>query len=127
MKNRSYKKVVVTEKAEKSILLGHPWIYGTEILRKDDIQNGEIVDVIGRKEKYLGSGFYNDCSKITVRLLSRNANDLFDYDFFKRRVKYAYELRKQTMNSLDAVRLIYGEADGFPGLTVDKFHDVLII
>lgn len=126
MKNRLYKKVMITEKAEKTILLGHPWIYGTEIVKEDAIENGEIVDVVNRKEKYLGSGFYNQHSKITVRLLSRNANDLFDYDFFKRRVKYAWEMRKQTINQLDAVRVIYGEADGFPGLTVDKFHDVLV-
>lgn len=126
MKNRLYKKVMITEKAEKTILLGHPWIYGTEIVKEDAIENGEIVDVVNRKEKYLGSGFYNQHSKITVRLLSRNANDLFDYDFFKRRVKYAWEMRKQTIDQLDAVRVIYGEADGFPGLTVDKFHDVLV-
>ena len=126
MKNRSFKKVFITKKAEKSVLLGHPWIYGTEIIEKDDITNGELVDVFNEKEKYLGTGFYNNHSKITVRLLSRNANDSFDYDFFKRRVKYAYQMRKQTMNSLDSFRLIYGEADGFPGLTVDKFHDVLV-
>ena len=126
MKNRIYKKVVITPKAEKSVLLSHPWIYGEEIVQKDDIENGEIVDVLNGKEKYLGTGFYNDYSKITVRLLSRNTNDTFDYDFFKRRVKYAYELRKQTMNDLNAFRFIYGEADGFPGLTVDKFNDVLV-
>ena len=126
MKNRLYKQVIITTKAEKSVLLGHPWIYGEEILKKDEISNGEIVDVLNTKEKYLGTGFYNDCSKITIRLLSRNGNDLFDYDFFKRRVKYAYEMRKQTMNDLNSFRLIYGEADGFPGLTVDKFNDVLV-
>ncbi len=126
MKNRIYKKVIVTTKAEKSILLSHPWVYGEEIMQKDEIENGEIVDVLNNKGKYLGTGFYNDHSKITVRLLSRNTNDLFDYNFFKRRVKYAYDLRKQTMNDLNCFRLIYGEADGFPGLTVDKFNDVLV-
>ncbi len=126
MKNRLYKKVVITPKAEKSVLLGHPWIYGTEIVKKDDITNGELVDVLNNKEKYLGTGFYNDNSKITVRLLSRNTNDTFDYDFFKRRVKYALDMRKQTISDLNSFRLIYGEADGFPGLTVDKFNDVLV-
>ena len=126
MKNRLFKKVTITPKAEKSILLGHPWVYGVEIVKKDDIHNGELVDVVSTKDKYLGTGFYNDHSKITVRLLSRNTNDLFDYDFFKRRVNYAYQLRKQVMKDLDSFRVIYGEADGFPGLTVDKFHDVLV-
>lgn len=126
MKARDYKRVIITPKAEKTVLLGHPWIYGTEIVKNDNITNGEIVDVLNTKEKYLGTGFYNEKSKITVRLLSRNTNDLFDYDFFKRRVKYAYEMRKQTINNLNSFRLIYGEADGFPGLTVDKFNDVLV-
>ena len=125
--NREFKKVYITQKAEKSIVNGHPWVYGEEITKKDIINNGEIVDVLSGKDKYLGSGFYNDNSKITVRLLSRNTNDTFDYDFFKRRVSYAYNLRKQTMNDLNSYRLIYGEADGFPGLTVDKFNDVLVI
>ena len=107
MKNRLYKEVMVTNKAEKSILLGHPWVYGEEIVKKSNIDTGEIVDVVSSKGKYLGTGFYNDNSKIIVRLLSRNANDLFDYDFFKRRVKYAYDLRKQSINNLNAFRLIY--------------------
>ncbi len=126
MKNRIYKKVTVTNKAEKSILLGHPWVYGEEIIKKDDISNGEIVDVVSVKDKYLGTGFYNDHSKITVRIFSRNTNDEFDYLFFKRRVQYAYQLRKQVMNDLNSFRLIFGEADGLPGLTVDKFNDVLV-
>ena len=126
MKNREFKEVVITPKAEKSVLRGHPWVYGEEITNKVNIENGELVDVLNVKGKYLGTGFYNANSKITVRLLSRNTNDTFDYDFFKRRVKYAYDMRKQTINNLNAFRLIYGEADGFPGLTVDKFNDVLV-
>ena len=126
MKNRDYKKVSITSKAEKSVLLGHPWIYGEEIIKSDDINNGEIVDVLGTKGKYLGSGFYNSNSKITVRLISRNANDIFDYEFFKRRISYAFNMRKQLMSDLNAFRVIFGEADGFPGLTVDKFNDVLV-
>lgn len=124
--NREYKKVIITPKAEKSILNGHPWVYGDEIIKKEEIVNGEIVDVLNTKEKYLGSGFFNSNSKITVRIISRNTNDKFDYDFFKRRVEYAFDLRRQTINNLNAFRLIYGEADGFPGLTVDKFNDVLV-
>ena len=127
MKNRVYKKVVITPKAEKSVLLGHPWIYREEITKNCDISNGELVDVLNTKNKYLGTGFYNENSKITIRLLSRNANDNFDYDFFKRRIKYAWDMRKQVMRDLNSVRVIFGEADGFPGLTVDKFNDVLVV
>ena len=100
MKTRDYKKVVITDKALKKVLLGHPWIFDEEIIKKDEINNGEIVDVLNQKGKYIGSGFYNDNSKITIRLLSRNYNDTYDYDFFKRRVNYAFNMRKEMMSDL---------------------------
>ena len=90
MKSRELKKVYITKKGENSILLGHPWVYEGEIVKEDtSINNGDIVDISNEKGKYLGSGFYNNNSKIIVRLLSRNANDLFDEDFFRRRISYA--------------------------------------
>ena len=128
MKTRNYNKVYITEKGEKSVVLGHPWVYEGEIVKASDIANGELVDVTNSKDKYLGTGFYNKNSKITIRIISRNANDVFDESFFKRRVKYAWDFRKTTMaNDLNCVRLIFGEADGFPGLTVDKFNDILVM
>jgi 23S rRNA (cytosine1962-C5)-methyltransferase len=127
MQDRKYKSVYVTKKGEASILNGHPWVYYGEITKEDEITNGDIVDVKSDKNKYLGSGFYNNNSKIKVRILSHNANDTFDADFFKRRLKYAWEYRKNVMpNDLNAVRIIYGEADGLPGLTIDKFNNVLV-
>jgi 23S rRNA (cytosine1962-C5)-methyltransferase len=58
---RNYKKIVITNKGELSIRSGHPWVYEGEVINKDNnISNGEIVDVINEKNKYLGSGFYND-------------------------------------------------------------------
>lgn len=125
---RNYKKVYITKKGEASVINGHPWIYKGEITSFDnDINNGDIVDVRSSKDKYLGSGFYNNNSLITIRLISRNANDSFDKDFFKRRIKYAWEYRKTVMpNDLNCIRLIFGEADFMPGLTVDKFNDILV-
>lgn len=126
MKNRPYKKVVITTKGERSLKLGHPWVYEGEVIQASDIANGELVDVTDLKDKYLGTGFYNAHSKIRVRVLSQNPNDLYDEAFFKRRLRYAWDYRKAVMPDLDAVRVIYGEADGLPGLTVDKFHDILV-
>ena len=98
MKNREYKKVYITTKGEISLNNGHPWIYEGEIVKKDSsINNGDIVDITNDKDKYLGSGFYNSNSKISVRLLSRNANDLFDEDFFRRRISYAIDYRLTVM------------------------------
>lgn len=129
MKKRDFKKVVISRKGEKSIELGHPWVYDGEIVkREDEITNGDIVDVVSLKDKYLGSGFYNSNSKITIRLISRNANDIFDVDFFRRRIRYAIDYRLTVMeNETNAFRVIYGEADELPGLTVDKFNDILVV
>ncbi len=126
--NRIYPKVVVTKKAEKSIKSGHPWVYNTEITKKEgEYKNGDLVDVINSSEKYLGTGFINDNSKINIRLISNNANDKFDKAFFERRLKYAWQYRKTVMGEdISCCRIIFGEADCFPGLTVDRFNDVLV-
>ncbi len=127
---RDYSKLTVTEKAEFSIKKGHPWVYGEEITAIDKpYTNGEIVDVISKKGKWLGSGFVNDNSKIRVRIISDNTNDKFDEAFWTRRIKYAIEYRKTVMPGDDfkCCRLIFGEADRFPGLTVDRFENVLVV
>ncbi len=128
MKKRNYVMAQVSRKAENSLAAGHPWIYDTEIQSLDGtLSDGDIVDVISGRGKYLGSGFYNSNSKIRIRVISKNANDRFDEAFFERRVRYAWEYRKTVMGEdLDCCRIIFGEADTFPGLTVDKFHDILV-
>ena len=77
---------------------------------------------------YLGTGFLSLKSKIRVRLISRNANDTFDAAFWKRRVEYAWAYRKTVLEPADltACRVIFGEADQFPGLTVDRFNNILV-
>jgi 23S rRNA (cytosine1962-C5)-methyltransferase len=85
--------------------------------------------VFSRKGRYLGSGFLNGHSRIRVRLLSRNANDRFDEAFWRRRVRYALDYRRTVMGPTDfrCCRLIFGEADTMPGLTVDRFENVLSV
>lgn len=125
---RSYPAFTVTKKAEFSLKNGHPWVYGEEIIRKNGAySNGDIVDVFGEKGNYLGSGYVNDLSKIAVRVISTNANDRFDEAFYARRVKYSLDYRRQVMgDDFSCCRLIFGEADFFPGLTVDRFGSVLV-
>ncbi len=126
---RQYTSVKVTPKAEKSLKNGHPWVFSDEITEVNGrYENGDIVDVFSAKDRYLGSGFINDNSKIRVRVISRNANDKFDEAFYKRRLKYAVDYRKTVMGAdFSCCRLIFGEADQFPGLTVDRFSDVLSV
>jgi 23S rRNA (cytosine1962-C5)-methyltransferase len=126
---RSYPRMILSAKGESALLRGHPWVYGEEIIRVEgSYENGGLADVVSRKGKYLGTGFVNDHSKIRVRLLSRNANDVFDEAFWERRVRYAWDYRKSVMGEADSrcCRVIFGEADAFPGLTVDRFENVLV-
>ncbi|MBQ1368410.1 MAG: class I SAM-dependent rRNA methyltransferase [Firmicutes bacterium] len=128
---RIYPKVIVTPKGERSILYGHPWIYDQEVSLPEDSkdpENGFLVDAFSTKGAYLGTGFYNSHSKIRVRLISRNANDTFDAAFFERRLRYAWNYRKTVLKEEDLAccRIIFGEADQFPGLTVDRFGPVLV-
>lgn len=126
---RGYPIYTVTPKAENAIVKGHPWVYDAEILNiEGETANGGLVDVISRKGRYLGTGFLSQQSKIRVRLISRNANDRFDEAFWRRKLQWAWDYRKSVMDpaDLDACRVIFGEADAFPGLTVDRFENLLV-
>ena len=125
---RNDPKILITDKAARSLRSGHPWVYADEVLQADTAcVNGQIVDVCTRGGHWLGAGFYNSASKIRVRVLSRNANDRFDEAFWARRIQYAVDYRRTVMGpDFDNCRLIFGEADGFPGLTVDRFGPILV-
>lgn len=127
--NRPYAKLTITKKGERAARSGHPWVYGEEVTHVEGTyQTGDIVDVYSDKDRYLGTGFANDISKIRVRIVSRNANDRFDEAFWQRRVKYALDYRRTVMGEKDfaCCRLIFGDADDMPGLTVDRYNDVLV-
>ena len=125
---RQFPRVVITAKGTRWVEQGHPWIYEGEVIRQEgDCENGGLVDAVSEKGKYLGTGFLSEKSKIRVRLLSRNANDRFDSAFWQRRLQYAWDYRKTVMgDQTSCCRIIFGEADGFPGLTVDRFSDLLV-
>ena len=125
---RQFPRVVITAKGTRWVEQGHPWIYEGEVIRQEgDCENGGLVDAVSEKGKYLGTGFLSEKSKIRVRLLSRNANDRFDSAFWQRRLQYAWDYRKTVMGDQSSCcRIIFGEADGFPGLTVDRFSDLLV-
>ncbi len=128
---RPYPAYTVTPKAEAAILKGHPWVYADEITAAPDPapENGAVVDVLSRKGRYLGSGLLSEASKIRVRLLSRNANDRFDEDFWRRRIEYAWAYRKAIYpaEDLQCCRVVFGEADSLPGVTVDRFGPILSV
>ncbi|MBR0354983.1 MAG: class I SAM-dependent rRNA methyltransferase [Oscillospiraceae bacterium] len=125
---RNYPRFTVTAKGARWVEQGHPWIYAAEIIDAPDCENGALADAVSEKGKYLGTGFVSRDSKIRLRLVSRNANDRFDAAFWKRRFRYAWDYRRAVLRpeDLGCCRLIFGEADGFPGLTVDRFNDLLV-
>ena len=128
--DRGYPRFTITPKAEAAIVRGHPWVYDAEVLSIEGTpENGKLVDILSKKGRYLGTGFLSEQSRIRVRLISRNANDRFDEAFWERKLRWAWEYRKSVMaqEDLDCCRIIFGEADAFPGLTVDKFHDLLSV
>ena len=128
--SRSYPAYTVNKKAEASLVAGHPWLYENDILAQPETppDNGALVDLVSPKGAYLGTGLLSLHSKIRVRLISRNANDAFDAAFWKRRIEYAWAYRKTVLRpeDLSACRIIFGEADQFPGLTVDRFGPILV-
>ena len=99
---------------------GRPWIY------IDEINEYDGVEVYNHKGYFLGKGYINDRSKITIRIMTKDIDEEIDEDFFKRRFKTAWEYRKKVIDT-SSCRFIFGEADFLPGLTVDKFEDYYVI
>ncbi len=126
---RGYPIFTLSKKGQRWVEQGHPWVYAEEILsRSGEPENGGLADAVGENGKYLGTGMFSRESKIGLRLLSRNANDRFDEAFWRRRIRYAWDYRRAVLRpeDLGCCRVIFGEADGFPGLTVDRFSDLLV-
>ena len=125
---RNYPKVVISKEGEQWLDKGQMWMYRNNLESMDeDIENGALVDIETRQGRYLGTGFLSKNSHITVRILSKDLNDTFDRNFFKQRIQFAYQFRKTLeADNITNCRLIFGEADQLPGLTVDRYNDILV-
>lgn len=119
---------VIIKKGEgRSFKAGGLWIYDNEIDRiNGEFENGDIVEVLDFDGYFLGKGFINTKSKITVRIMTRHRDVEINRDFIDRLVRDAVQYRVDTVDT-SSCRLIFGEADGFPGLVIDKFSDVLVV
>ena len=118
--------VILNKNEEIEKLQGFPWIFNNEINSfEGNIVNGEIVKVLTIDRKFVCYGFLNTNSKIMVRILSLNEDDIIDREFFKQRMKYAIDHRLKL--GWNATRLIFSEADFLPGLVVDKYGDYLSV
>ncbi|MCR5420467.1 MAG: class I SAM-dependent rRNA methyltransferase [Lachnospiraceae bacterium] len=122
--------VIKLKKGEGRYLkAGGAWIFDNEIDKcVGEYGNGDAVKVVDFDDYPMGIGYINDNSKIRIRMLSRNPEVMINDDFFKERVRVAWDYRKTVMGDKDisSCRLIFGEADFLPGITVDKYEDVLV-
>ncbi len=132
---RPYPKLVVTRKAARSLKAGHPWVFEGEVIDAEPCANGSVVDVFEENGTWQGAGLVSHNSKIRVRIVTRNANDRVDGAFWSRRVAYAWNHRKVTMGGralpgcepdTNCCRVVFSEADGMPGLIVDRYEHVLV-
>lgn len=112
---------------KKRVEKGHPWVYANEIGRvAGEPSPGDIVRVFSHREKFIGKGYINPQSMIRVRILTRNEQEEIDEAFFRSRIVRAWEYRKKLVDTRSC-RVIFAEADGLPGLIVDKFNDYLSV
>ena len=124
--------VTIRKKEGRALKAGGAWIYDNEIQTIEGAENGSIVRVLDWDGFFLGYGFLNMNSKLRVRMLARKQENVITPAFIFRRVKDAWNYRKKVLsvprqNTEDACRVIFGEADFLPGLTIDKYGDVLVI
>lgn len=122
------KAIVALKKGEgRTLRAGGLWVYDNEIESiTGTVENGELVLVKDCNGYPMGIGFINRNSKITIRLLTRNKDAIIDREFFRKRVRDAWEYRKKTVDT-SSCRVIFGEADYVPGMVIDKFEDVLVV
>ncbi len=106
---------------------GHPWIYDGEIDKiEGEFSDGDVVDVFYHSRDFLGRGYINSKSRIRIRLLTRKYEEI-NKDFFLKRIEKIVSWKKRLIKDTDAFRVVFSEADGLPGLVVDKYSDYLVI
>lgn len=119
--------IILQKARKKRTEQGHPWVFASEIDRMEGTASaGDLVDVATAQGKYLGTGYWNPKSQITVRIVSHRPDVRMDELFFETRFRECAAHRRRFVNGADC-RLVYGEADFLPGLVVDRFGGVLVI
>ena len=124
------KSITLNKNISRRVEQGHPWIFSNEINKGKEKDTaaapGEIVDVYTFDKIFIGRGYYNPGSLISVRLLTRNKNEVINDDYFYNHIKQAWEYR-QRLGYTENCRLVFGEADDIPQLIIDKFNDYFIL
>lgn len=127
----TFARVVLKSRRAKPFFARHPWVFAGAIADvHGEPADGDVVDLFSTADTFIARGLYNSQSKIRVRLYSWNQDQTLDRDFWRNRFESAHKLRRD-MLGLDqpnsAYRLVFSEADGLSGLTVDKYADWLVM
>ncbi len=118
--------VRVNRKAAERIASGHPWIFSSDVIDRGGAQPGQPVKVADPRGRPLGTAHYSSTSEITLRMLSRQVEEI-GRDFFLKRLRAAEAHRRMVVRDTDAYRVVHAEADLLPALIVDRYGDYLVI
>ncbi len=122
-------KVFLKDGKEKAVLNRHPWIYSGAVARTEgDPSPGDIVDIHSPRDDFLARGYFNPHSQITVRVMTHSPDEEIDHSFFRRRIQEACARRPGLLpDETTACRLVNGEGDLLPGLTIDQYGEHLVV
>lgn len=123
-------RLILAKGREKSLLRRHPWVFSGAVSRMEGkAQSGETIDVCDSNGNWLACAAWSPESQIRARVWSWQPGESIDIDFFVRRLKAAQQLRDWLVqrDNLDSYRLIAGESDGLPGITIDRFGNFLVL
>ncbi|OAA31288.1 SAM-dependent methyltransferase [Kosmotoga arenicorallina S304] len=120
-----FPRAILKPRLKRRVFNGHPWVYDNEIDTFPECEDGSLVDLFTSSGQFVGRGYYNSRSTISIRLLTRKYENI-DEDFFVRKIQKAFALRSK-YSETSAYRLIFGESDGLPGLVVDRYSNYFVM
>ena len=130
MTDSLFPRLVLAKGREKSLLRRHPWIFSGGVARMEGkARSGETIDIVDHQGKWLARGAYSPSSQIRARVWTFDRNEAIDSTFFERRLQQAQTWRAwlAERDGLDSYRLIAGESDGLPGVTIDRFGNFFVL
>lgn len=119
-----YPKIILKHHRAKNVSTGHPWVFSQAIHSKEEIEDGGFCEVWA-KEKFIGIGFYNSQTDIAIRMLTRE-QEAINEEFFYKKFSALYELKKKYSGDTNALRVLFAESDGIPGLIADLYNETLV-
>jgi 23S rRNA (cytosine1962-C5)-methyltransferase len=118
--------IKVNRKAAGRVASGHPWIFSSDVVQRDNAAPGSVVKVVDHQGRAIGTAHYSSTSQICLRLLSTDVQEI-GREFFARVLAEAEQYRRLVVRDTDAYRVVHGEGDRLPALVVDRYGDYLVI